>query len=144
MSINGLMYRNFCSYSFMLASLIFYRFFPLLSTRFCLLLLLPYSIQTCEVNFHLDMSNKVKLHVNDAFSWKTKKKASFNLIYFLLPFFTLCCDSHFYDRQVHEMTSTRFYFGNKVIVHCVILMLVVQISFPLSPHLASFPLSLLF
>lgn len=95
MSINGLMYRNFCSYTFMLASLIFLWIF--LFSR--LLFLLPYSVHTCEVNFHLDMSNKVLFHVNDAF--KQKKKASFNLIYFFLHFRVVSLEK-FYDRQAHE------------------------------------------
>lgn len=51
MSINGLMYRNFRLYSFMLALLIFMDFFFLLFSR-CTTAACSY--YTCEVNFHLD------------------------------------------------------------------------------------------
>lgn len=68
MSINGLMYRNFCSYSFMLASLIFFMdfYFLLVSRSLSVVDVVQRTLfQTCELNFHLDMSNKVLFQLRE-------------------------------------------------------------------------------
>lgn len=128
MSINGLMHRNFCSDSFMLASLIFHGFFvsvPLTRS-------LAYSVMYERQTFIRTWAIKF------CFMWMMllteKKKASFNLIYFSLSLSPFLLPVFMSDKH-----TTRFYIRKQS--NCSLC----DVMFPSCPHcdsrLSSFQLS---